>query len=97
MGWSVPVSHYPHPNCAQPRGSPYEPPRPYPWTMTPTGEKLAIGGIVLLLLFVLRLFRFPLTWYALGVMNLLTGAIGPGFACLGIGAAIHLLAPPRRP
>ena len=60
--------------------------------MTPTGEKLAIGGIVLLLLYVLSLFRYPLTWYVLGVLNLLAGAVGPGFVCLGIGALIHLLA-----
>jgi hypothetical protein len=65
--------------------------------MTPTGEKLAIGGIVLLLLFVLRLFRFPLTWYVLGLLNLLATATGPAFACLGIGTLLHLLSLARRP
>lgn len=64
--------------------------------MTPTGEKLAIGGIVLLLVYLLSLLRFPLTWYVLGVLNLLAGAISPGFACLGIGALLHLLALGRR-
>lgn len=64
--------------------------------MTPTGEKLAIGGIVGLLLLALSLFRFPFTWYVLGVLNLLAGATGPAFTCLGIGAVMHLLAIVRR-
>ena len=79
-----------------PQGSSREPADPYPSPMNSTGEKLAIGGILALLLFLLSLLRFPLTWYVLGILNLLAGAAGPGFACLGIGALLHLLALGRR-
>lgn len=79
-----------------PRGSSREPADPYPSPMSSTGEKLAIGGIIALLLYALSLLRFPLTWYVLGVLNLLAGAIGQGFACLGIGALLHLIALGRR-